>query len=80
MKQELTIDEALRGGHRKLRRKKPALYRRQGGRCGVCGREVAKDELEIHHVVGVSAAPELAFSRKNLLLVCPECHRGLHGE
>lgn len=47
-------------------------------RCGLCGREASVDELEIHHLVGVSTAPGLAFILKNLLLVCRDCHRSLH--
>ena len=55
------------------------LKRRQGGCCALCGRRLEPDAMEVHHVVSASERPDLLCRTGNLLLLCPECHRRLHG-
>jgi 5-methylcytosine-specific restriction endonuclease McrA len=46
--------------------------RRDGFRCAECG---ASGRLEIHHLIPVRQAPDLAFDLGNLLSLCPTCHQ-----
>lgn len=73
-------NEVLTHNHRaKLRRMKRRLYADRGGRCECCGEWYPPEELELHHIVGVTAAPHLVTSWSNLQLLCKECHQKVHG-
>lgn len=58
--------------------RKPSLYHEQQGCCALCGKPMLQRSLQIHHVLPIERSPELGSVRKNLLLVCPDCHRELH--
>lgn len=78
MKRRCSSDDLRRNVRHRLLRKRGALYRLQCGRCAVCGCCFPEEELEVHHVLGVSARPDLVCRRDNLLLVCGACHVKLH--
>lgn len=78
MKRRPKLDDARRNVRHRLLRKRAALYRRQAGRCGCCGGEFREDEMEVHHVLGVSVRPDLLCRKSNLVLLCPSCHRKEH--
>ena len=48
------------------------------GKCEICGRKFHKDKMELHHVIPVSERPRLVLSKKNLMLLCHECHVKIH--
>lgn len=78
MKRRRTIDEKLRNKRKLLKAKKALLYRSQDGCCCRCDRHFSMEALEIHHLVGVSENPGLAFCTRNLVLLCHECHLAVH--
>lgn len=63
---------------RRLKRLRWVLYREQHGCCGLCGNRFGMDEMEIHHKEPVSVRPDLMLRKSNLVLLCPNCHRGVH--
>ena len=78
MKRRPKLDDARRNVRHRLLCKRKALYRRQAGRCGFCGIELRLDEMELHHIIGVSDRPDLLCRNDNLVLLCPSCHRQQH--
>lgn len=49
------------------------IFERDGGICMKCGKQVAKDDYHVDHIVPVSAGgPEWELG--NLELSCPECN------
>lgn len=78
MRRRRSVDEKVRNGRKELQRKKRYLYVKNGGCCDVCGKRLPLDGLELHHVVPLSENPSLAFSTKNLLLLCHGCHLQEH--
>lgn len=78
MKRRRSKDEQMRNQRKVLQRNKRLLYQQQEGCCAVCGRHLAPEALEIHHVVPVSVNPGMALQAKNLVLLCHECHVAVH--
>ena len=78
MKRRRSVDEKLRNKNKTLRRYKNILYAEQEGCCGDCGKFAPVDGLEIHHIIGVSEAPGLMLKKRNMVLLCPSCHRERH--
>jgi RNA-directed DNA polymerase len=59
------------------RKKLTAIWRSQKGRCHVCSEPVTKETgWNLHHVVWKSLGGK--DTRKNLLMLHPNCHRQLH--
>ena len=56
-----------------------AAYRDSHSRCAVCYStgKYWNDRLEIHHIVG-RYKKELGHDRRNLLILCRDCHAGYH--
>ena len=60
------------------------VYRRDGGKCRLCGRPVELKEAHVHHIYhrfGVIPADLDVPSNDhpdNLILLCPECHVRIH--
>jgi 5-methylcytosine-specific restriction protein A len=80
LKRRPQLDDRRRNVRHRMLRKRDALYRRQEGRCACCGRRLRAGGMEVHHIRPVSERPDLLCRTDNLLLLCPECHRRLHGE
>ena len=47
------------------------------GRCKNCGRFA---QLQTHHIIHRSQAPSLKKFKPNLLKICVDCHREIHGK
>lgn len=62
----------------KRKRLRGYLLRRSGDTCEQCGRHLEWKEAEIHHILPVSMAPELAQEKSNLMCLCHQCHVSLH--
>lgn len=62
----------------KRRRIKVEQFEAAGHRCEMCGAEIAYDEAQMHHILPVCIAPELAAEPSNMMCLCDECHRWLH--
>lgn len=78
MKRRGSSDDLRRNVRHRLLRHRGALYRLQCGCCAICGCRFEEEEMEVHHVLGVSECPDLVCRRDNLLLVCGACHEKLH--
>lgn len=52
------------------------LAQRTGSRCSRCGRIMAPQQFELHHIKPVSDGGVTDIS--NLVLLCPNCHREIH--
>lgn len=74
MRPRRNIDEKMRNQRKVLQRMKPGLYKEQGGICPICGKHFEEYAMEMHHKIGVSDSPNLAMVRKNLVLLCHNCH------
>jgi hypothetical protein len=57
---------------------KEKLYKRQEGRCAICGEAVEAEKIELHHVLPHCRFPELRFSIRNSVLLCHGCHKEVH--
>lgn len=71
-------DQRLRNKRKLLGVIKRQLYTQQAGCCNRCGRRYDMDCLEMHHIVSVKDAPHLACTKRNIELLCHECHRSEH--
>ncbi len=60
------------------------VWRRDGGKCRVCGVKVQKtlaltaNRAEVHHRRGRRVAPEDRYNAAAALLTCLKCHQGIH--
>lgn len=52
------------------------LQKRDGNRCSICGE--GNVPLYVHHIKSISLVGD--NSLKNLILLCPNCHRNIHGK
>ena len=59
-------------------RKRLKLYRQAGGKCQLCHCKVSGRKVQIHHVLPIDHFPELGADERNLMIVCPDCHREIH--
>ena len=50
------------------------------GSCELCGKELSMSTSELHHIKPVSQFPELRYDPDNMMLLCHDCHVGLHKE
>ena len=58
---------------------KDALREERGDRCEICGRPFGKRLLpNLHHVLPYAYFPGLREDRRNLQVVCRQCHEALH--
>ena len=80
MKRRSKRDEIMRSRRHAQKRFKLQLYEEQGGMCEMCGLRYDIEHLESHHILSVSERPDLAFEKKNLVLLCHDCHRKAHGK
>lgn len=54
------------------------LYEGKG--CELCGKYLTAETSELHHIKPQSLYPKLKYDPSNLMLLCHECHVGLHKE
>ena len=78
MRPRRNIDEKMRNHRKILKGMRPGLYKDQGGCCPICGRHFDEYAMELHHKIGVTENPHLALNRKNLVLLCHNCHVEIH--
>lgn len=63
------------------KRKRAAILRRDGYKCGECRRYgKSREAKEVHHIKPVDEWPELAFVDSNLISLCHPCHNKKHPE
>lgn len=53
------------------------FYERGRGTCEHCGKKIAYNEMQLHHVVPVSMNG--TNNPHNIMCLCNECHRLIHG-
>ncbi len=78
MRRRSPSDERLRNNHNKLKRWKHNQWKKRKGMCEICGGKFGMEEMEVHHIKPRSKRPDLIVDKRNLKLVCHECHRDLH--
>ena len=59
---------------------KLGLMTRRGNGCELCGRKGDEASIELHHIKPIMTHPELAKADDNIMLLCHECHVGIHRE
>lgn len=50
----------------------------QKKRCQICGIGASKRSLHVDHIITRIARPDLAFTFRNLRVLCEDCHSGRH--
>ena len=62
-----------------LRCTRAAVFEAQGHKCPLCGAEF-KDfrKMEAHHVLPWCRFPELRYNKKNIVMLCHDCHKDVH--
>lgn len=78
LKRRSKREDEYRNYRKELIREKVRRWKSNGGCCEACGQKKAVDDLEIHHVMPVSERPDLIGCRKNIKLLCHECHQSVH--
>lgn len=49
------------------------------GHCEICGKKINKfSNSQVHHILAWWRFPEYETDERNLMLLCPECHRSIH--
>lgn len=59
-------------------RVKLKLLMERGCRCELCGADLVNKKAEMHHIKPVSFCPELRHEPSNLMILCHDCHNGIH--
>ena len=57
---------------------KRELHKMNDGKCPICGQPFEWDEMELHHVLPWCRFPELRGDLRNIMLLCPNCHKEIH--
>lgn len=59
---------------------KERLWRKQGHKCMMCGKEIRKyGHSQLHHVLPYQRFPQFATDIRNVMLLCNDCHDEIHG-
>lgn len=61
-------------------RMKMNLLKERGNRCEICSRDFTDTAIELHHIKSQSQYPDLRYVPSNIMLLCHDCHAGLHKE
>ena len=56
------------------------LMKERGNHCELCGQSFSDSKMELHHKKPQSQYPELRYEPSNIMLLCHDCHAGLHNE
>ena len=62
----------------KMKDLKRAIYNEHEGICPICGKHYEFDQVEAHHVLPLFKFPELREDKRNLEVLCVNCHKELH--
>lgn len=62
----------------KAKKVKLELLLDRGNVCELCGTKLDKSNFQTHHIKPISIHPELRYDKENMMLLCRECHSGLH--
>lgn len=66
------------GTQEKMCEIKGRIYKRNGGKCPHCGKEMDIKGMELHHVLPWGRFPEYRMKAANLELLCHKCHNEIH--
>ena len=53
-------------------------YERSGHKCEICGKEIAWEQNELHHILPLHKFPQFAMDERNMQCLCHSCHKGIH--
>ena len=53
-------------------------YERSGHKCEICGKEIAWEQNELHHILPLHRFPQFAMDERNMQCLCHSCHKGIH--
>lgn len=57
---------------------KKKVYKREDGRCEICGKHLEYSEMELHHVLPLATFKSMATNKANMMCLCAHCHKGVH--
>ena len=57
---------------------KRRLHEQNDGKCPECGRKFEWHEMELHHVLPWGRFPQYRNDMRNVMLLCPACHKEIH--
>ena len=57
---------------------KRELHKMNDGKCPICGKTFELDEMELHHVLPWCRFREFRGDLRNIMLLCPNCHKEIH--
>ena len=57
---------------------KSQMMEEQGGVCPICGKAYDWDAMELHHVLPWCRFKNLRGDRRNIMLLCHDCHHEIH--
>lgn len=63
---------------RQRKRLRMKVLKERGGRCEMCGKELDKETMQVHHIMPLSMGGN-PNNINNIMLLCDGCHRTLHG-
>ena len=63
---------------KEAQRKRLTVFRNADGKCQICHCNVSGHKMQIHHVLPIDHFPELGSDIRNLMAVCPDCHKEIH--
>lgn len=52
---------------------------RDGYRCTRCHKQLVGVQAQVHHLQPTWFRPDLVAAQSNMITLCPECHRHIHG-
>ena len=50
----------------------------EGKGCELCGKYLTAQTSELHHIKPIALYPKLKYNPDNIMLLCHDCHVGLH--
>lgn len=53
-------------------------YERSGHRCEICGKYIAWDDTQLHHILPFNRFPHLSMDERNMQILCRDCHKEIH--
>ena len=53
-------------------------YERSGHKCEICGKELAWEVSELHHILPLHRFPQFSMDERNMQCLCHSCHKGIH--